>query len=67
MTCLGIPTPSCLLVVRDLLSSSSLKGDVSSIVINDYDRAVYCMWDAVVNHAEDLCEFIDSAVLDVET
>ena len=44
-----------------------LKGDVSSIVINDYDRAVYCMWDAVVNHAEDLCEFIDSAVLDVET
>ena len=44
-----------------------LKGDVSSIVINDYDRAVYCMWDAVVNHAEDLCEFIDSVVLDVET
>lgn len=44
-----------------------LKGDVSSIVINDYDRAVYCMWDAVVNHAEELCEFIDSAVLDVET
>lgn len=44
-----------------------LKGDVPSIVINDYDRAVYCMWNAVVNHAEDLCEFIDSAVLDVET
>lgn len=44
-----------------------LKGDVSSIVINDYDRAVYCMWDAIVNHAEELCEFIDSAVLDVET
>ena len=44
-----------------------LKGDVPSIVVNDYDRAVYCMWDAVVNHAEELCEFIDSAVLDVET
>ena len=44
-----------------------LKGDVPSIVINDFDRAVYCMWDAVVNHAEELCEFIDSAVLDVET
>ena len=44
-----------------------LKGDVPSIVINDFDRAVYCMWNAVVNHAEELCEFIDSAVLDVET
>lgn len=44
-----------------------LKGDVSSIVINDYDRAVYCMWDAIVNHAEEMCEFIDSAVLDIET
>ncbi len=44
-----------------------LKGDVSSIVINDYDRAVYCMWGAIVNHAEEMCEFIDSAVLDIET
>lgn len=44
-----------------------LKGDVSSIVINDYDRAVYCMWDAIVNHSEELCEFINSAVLDIET
>ena len=44
-----------------------LKGDVSSIVINDYDRAVYCMWDAIVNHVEEMCEFIDSAVLDIET
>ncbi len=44
-----------------------LKGDVSSIVINDYDRAVYCMWGAIVNHAEEMCEFIDSAVLNIET
>ena len=44
-----------------------LKGDVSSIVINDFDRAVYCMWDTVVNYAEELCEFIDSVVLDIET
>lgn len=44
-----------------------LKGDVSSIVINDCDRAVYCMWGAIVNHAEEMCEFIDSAVLDIET
>lgn len=44
-----------------------LKGDVSSIVINDYDCAVYCMWDAIVNHSEELCEFIGSVVLDIET
>ena len=44
-----------------------LKSDVSAIVINDYDRAVYCMWDAIVNHGEELCGFIDSAVLDIET
>ncbi len=44
-----------------------LKGDVASIVINDYDRAVYCMWDAIVNHGEELCRFIDSAILDIET
>lgn len=44
-----------------------LKGDVSSIVINDYDCAVYCMWDAIVNHSEELCEFIDSVALDIET
>ncbi len=44
-----------------------LKGDVSSIVINDYDRAVYCMWDAIVNHGEELCGFIDSVALDVAT
>lgn len=44
-----------------------LKGDVSSIVINDYDRAVYCMWDAIVNQGEKMCDFIDSAVLDIET
>ena len=44
-----------------------LKGDVSSIVINDFDRAVYCMWDAIVNRGEELCRFIDSAVLDIAT
>jgi DNA adenine methylase len=40
-----------------------LKGDVSSITINDYDWAVYCMWDAIVNKSDDMCAFIDSAVL----
>ena len=44
-----------------------LKGDVSSVTINDYDRAVYCMWNMIVNHAGELCEFIDDAVLDANT
>lgn len=44
-----------------------LKGDVSSVVINDYDRAVYCMWDAIVNRGRELCEFIDAAILNIET
>lgn len=44
-----------------------IKGDVSSVTINDYDVAVYCMWDAIVNHSEELCAFIDEAHLDVET
>lgn len=44
-----------------------LKGDVSSIIINDYDTAVYCMWDTIVNHSEELCCFVDSVALDIDT
>ena len=44
-----------------------LKGDVSSIVINDYDRAVYCMWNAIVNNGEDMCQFINNVSLDIDT
>lgn len=44
-----------------------LKNDVKSIVINDYDPAVYCMWDVIVNHSEELCEFINDAKLNIDT
>ncbi|MBQ9004441.1 MAG: DNA adenine methylase [Eggerthellaceae bacterium] len=40
-----------------------LKGDVSSVVINDLDRAVYCMWDAIVNHPDEMCEFVKNTPL----
>lgn len=43
-----------------------LKGDVPSVIINDFDRAVYCMWDAIVNRSEDLCDFVDEADVSVE-
>lgn len=35
-----------------------LKGNVSRIVLNDIDPAVFSMWDAIVNHPEELCAFI---------
>lgn len=44
-----------------------LNNDVSSITINDYDRAVFCMWDAIVNKSEELCSFIQKEPLDVKT
>lgn len=43
-----------------------LKGDVPAVVINDLDRAVYCMWDAVVNRSEDLCTFVSEADVTVD-
>lgn len=33
-------------------------GVVSSIVLNDVDPAVYSMWDAIVNHPDELCAFL---------
>lgn len=40
--------------------------EVPSIILNDYDRAVYCMWDSIVNDSSDLCEFVQSAPLNIE-
>ncbi|BCS56802.1 DNA methyltransferase [Adlercreutzia equolifaciens subsp. celatus] len=44
-----------------------LRSDVSSIVINDYDRAVFCMWDAIVNNSDEMCSFVNDVDLDVKT
>lgn len=44
-----------------------MKGDVPSIVINDYDRAVYCMWDAIVNNGKAMCEFVAKVPMDIKT
>lgn len=43
-----------------------LKGDVPFVIINDYDRAVWCMWNAVVNHSEELCDFIDDSQVTID-
>lgn len=43
-----------------------LRGDVSRVVLNDYDPAIYSIWDAVVNHPDGLCGYIETVPLDME-
>lgn len=43
-----------------------LRGDVSKVVLNDLDPAVYSIWGAVVRHPDELCEFIKKVPLDME-
>lgn len=43
-----------------------LKGRVSKIALNDIDPAVYSMWDAIVNHADELCAFLTDVPLDID-
>lgn len=38
-----------------------LKNDVARVLINDLDRAVYCMWKAIVEQPEEMCSFIDAS------
>lgn len=40
-----------------------LNGDVSRIVINDFDPAIYCFWHSILNETEAFCELIENAVL----
>lgn len=43
-----------------------LKGDVSRVVLNDIDPAVFSIWDAIVNHSDELCDYIKTVPLDIE-
>lgn len=43
-----------------------LKNDVSRIIINDADPAIYAVWNAVLNSPEELCRFIDDVTISVE-
>lgn len=43
-----------------------LEGKVSRITINDYDRAIYAFWFAVLNHTEQLCRKIYRTEITVE-
>lgn len=43
-----------------------LRNDVSKVVLNDFDPAIYSIWDAVVYHPDELCEFIERVPLNME-
>lgn len=43
-----------------------LKNDVQSIIINDYDPAIYAFWYSVLNHTPDLCQMIDDVHINIE-
>jgi DNA adenine methylase len=42
-----------------------LEGYVERIVINDFDYAVFCIWDTILNKTEALCEFVENITLSV--
>jgi len=43
-----------------------LNGDVSRIVINDFDPAIYSFWYSILNKTEAFCELVENAVLTQE-
>lgn len=43
-----------------------LKNDVSRIIINDADPAIYAFWNSVLNRPEELCRFIDGVAIGVD-
>lgn len=43
-----------------------LRQDVSKVVLNDLDPAVYSIWDAIVHYPDELCDFIKTVPLDME-
>ena len=43
-----------------------LNNDVKRIVINDLDPAIYAFWYCVLNHSEQICDFVTNVPLTVE-
>lgn len=43
-----------------------LEGHVDSIVINDYDKAIYSVWRAIVTEPENLIDRIDQTVVSIQ-
>lgn len=43
-----------------------LKGNVSKITINDYDRSIYAFWYSVLNHTDSLCNMISDTEVNMK-
>ena len=43
-----------------------LNKDVKSIMINDYDKAIYALWYSVLNHTDELIELIKNTEITIE-
>jgi DNA adenine methylase len=43
-----------------------VKGYVSNIVLNDFDRSIYALWYSILNHTEDFCKLILNTPITVE-
>lgn len=43
-----------------------LDGFVNKIIINDIDSAIFCFWDAVLNHTDELCNKIQTTPVTME-
>lgn len=44
-----------------------LRGDVSRVILNDLDPAVYSIWETILHRPDQLCEFIQSVPVTMET
>lgn len=51
----------CGLALKLLFNSN-----VEKIIINDYDYAIYCVWDSILNNAEQYIEKINNINIDIE-
>ncbi len=39
---------------------------VSNLILNDIDKSIYCFWKSVLKYNTELCQMIDSAILNLE-
>ncbi len=43
-----------------------LNGDVKRIIINDYDIAIYSIWNCILNHTDEFCQLIENAKMTLD-
>lgn len=43
-----------------------LRNDVTKVILNDCDPAIYSIWNVIVNYPDELCEFIETVPLNMD-